>query len=56
MNRRERKLMNRTAKSKKMVPTLYLTIAALIIACLAGVYPWFLISDYEKGVSEIYAQ
>lgn len=48
--------MNRTAKSKKMVPTLYLTIAALIIACLAGVYAWFLISDYEKGVSEIYAQ
>ncbi|MCH4192169.1 MAG: hypothetical protein LKF52_07660 [Butyrivibrio sp.] len=50
--------MNHTAKAKsgKMAPTLYMTLIALIIACLAGVYAWFLISDYEKGVSEIYAQ
>ena len=43
-------------KSSRRVPTLLVTFVALGIACLAAVYAWVLINDYEKGVSEIYAQ
>ena len=39
-----------------MFPTLFFTFVALGIACLAAVYAWVLINNYEKGVAEIYAQ
>ncbi len=46
---------NRNNRSK-MFPTLFFTFVALGIACLAAVYAWVLINNYEKGVAEIYAQ
>jgi len=48
--------MKHKNNSSKMFPTLFFTFIALVIACLAAVYAWVLINNYEKGVAEIYAQ
>ena len=48
--------MKHKNNGSKMFPTLFFTFIALGIACLAAIYAWVLINNYEKGVAEIYAQ
>ncbi len=46
-------------KQKKLSPfasPIVMTIISLLIAALAGIYAYFLINNYEAGVSEIYAE